>query len=249
MASKLFYCLNYTWRIVVTGSLFFGFGVGALLLVYCVIPFVGKQKVQQVISSSFRFFVFIAQTLGVISVKFKYFEKLQHDKGCLIISNHPTLLDYVLIISQLKQCNTIVKDELWNNFFLRKIICLANYIPNNKFIDIVPLIRASLEAKNNILIFPEGTRTVSGQPVKLKRGTAQIALRLGVPIRIVKITCKPHTLAKENSWYNIPEQRPLFTLEAMELVDPKEFLRDSIEFSIAARHLTKYLQTRLADKI
>jgi 1-acyl-sn-glycerol-3-phosphate acyltransferase len=248
MFKKLLYFINYLWRVLATGLFFSFFGIGALLIVYLIVPWLGRHKTQHVISNSFRFFIFAAQVFGLIGVKFKSFEKLQHDQGCLIISNHPTLLDYVLIISQLKQCNTIVKDELWNNVFLKKIIRLANYIPNKKFTDIIPLIQQALKEKNNILIFPEGTRTVPRQPIKLKRGAAQIAIRLGAPIRIVRITCQPHTLAKSHNWYNIPPKKPLFTLEAKEIIDPKEFLRDSNVPSIAARHLTQYLQTRLVDK-
>lgn len=249
MFKKNLHFINYIWRILITGLFFSSFGIGAFLLSYLAIPFIGKRKAQHVISYAFRFFVFTARILSLAGIKFKNFEKIQLDQGCLIISNHPTLIDYVLIVSQLKQCNTIVKNELWNNFFLKKIIQLAGYIPNKKFTEILPLIQKSLEVKNNILIFPEGTRTLPGKPIKLRRGAAQIAIRLKTPIRIINITCKPHTLTKKNSWYNIPEKKPIFTLEAGELIDPEEFLRDSTPSSVAARHLTEYLQTKLSNKI
>ena len=135
---KINYYLNYGWRVLATGSCFAFFGVGAICLVYIVIPLVGKDKAQQTISKAFRFFVFILESFGLIRVEFKNLEKLQNDRGCLIISNHPTLLDYVFIVSKLNRCNTIVKEALWDNIFLKKIIQLAGYIPNREFAKFFP---------------------------------------------------------------------------------------------------------------
>ena len=241
--------INYIWRIIATGSLFAFFSIGALIIVYIILPLSGKNKTPGIIRKAFRLFVFGAEILGVAKIEFKNFDALQNDRGCLIVSNHPTLIDYVLIFSQLKQCDTIVKEELWNNFFFKKLVTLANYIPNKKFTDIIPFIQKSLKKENNVLIFPEGTRTTPGNPMKLKRGAAQLAIRLNVLIRTIKITCNPSTLTKKTKWHNIPEIKPHFTLIVGEIVDPEDFLRDTTEPSIAARRLTNYLQNILTNKI
>jgi 1-acyl-sn-glycerol-3-phosphate acyltransferase len=243
------YYINYLWRIIATGIGFSIFGIGAICLVYIVIPLCGKKKAQPIISNSFRCFTFIVESFGLMRFDFKNFDKLKDDHGCLIISNHPTLLDYVLIVSQLKHCDTIVKEALWQNPFLKKIVQLAGYIPNKEFAEIFPLIQQSLVAGNNILIFPEGTRSEPNQPLKLKRGAAQVAVRLGAPIRIIKITCQPSTLTKKNNWYNIPEKKSLFTIEAGELIDAKKFLRDTGCPSLAARRLTKYIEEIMNYKL
>jgi len=240
--NKLYYYVNYIWRLLATAICFASFGIGSLFLVYVIIPIVGKSKTQNVISTAFRFFVGMVQGLGVLRFEFKNFEKMQSDHGCIIVSNHPTLFDYVLIISRLKKCNTIVKEPLWNNIFMKGIIQLAGYIPNKSIDENFILIKKSLDAGENILIFPEGTRTVPGHPINFKRGAAQLAVRLGAPIRIIKITCNPSTLTKNNKWYNIPKEKALITLEVGELIDSNKFLHDTGMPSLAARHLTEHLQ-------
>lgn len=249
MAKKLIYYMNYSWRVLATGCCFAFFGIGAIILVYIIIPIIGKNRAQLAISHSFSFFIFIMESFGVMKAEFKNFEKLQNDHGCLIISNHPTLLDYVLIVSKLKKCNTIVKEKLWQNIFLKKIVQLANYISNEKVEQLFPLLQNSLNAGENILIFPEGTRTTINKPLKLKRGAAQISIRLGIPIRVIKIECKPITLTKGKKWYNVPKTKAIITLEACELIDPSSFLRDTNQHSLAARHLTNHLQNILTKDI
>lgn len=245
MIKLIGYYLNYIWRVVATGGCFLFFSLGAVFLVYVIIPIAGKSKVQQVIREAFRLFVFALRTLGLMQFKFMNLEKLQNDHGCVIVSNHPTLIDYVVIVSKLKQCNTIVKEALWQNIFFKKLIQLAGYIPNQRFIEILPLIQNSLQSGNNLLIFPEGSRTTPGKPAKFKRGAAQIALKLGVPIRVIKISCNPSTLTKNNKWYNIPKTKPLYTLEVGELIDSNAFLSDTPTPSLSARKLTQYLQNVL----
>lgn len=257
MLKKLYYYLNYIWRIAMTGEFFLFFSVGAIFLVYVIIPIVGRRNAQPTISAAFRFFTFAAQKLGIARFEFSRIKKLQSDRGCIIVSNHPTLIDYVIIISRLKRCNTIVKESLWDNPFFKKLIQTAGYIPNKKFAEIFPLVESSLRAGENILIFPEGTRTTPDQQyqqqhhepptLKLQRGAAQIAIRTGAPVRILKITCTPSTLAKGERWYNIPKKCPLFTVEVGELIDSRKFLRDTGSPSLAARRLTEYLQKILTN--
>ena len=165
----------------------------------------------------------------------------------MIISNHPTLIDYVVIISKIKHCDIIVKGSLWHNLFIQKMVRVAGYIPNRQSDETFELIKNTLDKGNNILIFPEGTRSIPNQPLSLKRGTAQIAVRIQTPIRVIKITCKPITLTKQNKWYKIPPQKPRFTLEVMELIDPNEFLKNTPAPSLAARHLTRHLKNILEE--
>ncbi len=129
MLKQLSYYINYIWRLVGTRLCFLVFGIGSIFLGYIIIPVARlstsdpKQKnyrAQHLISIAFRIFVFSMQFLRLASFEFINFEELQSNQGCLIISNHPTLLDYVIIVSKLTHCNTIVKEQLWHNVFLKK---------------------------------------------------------------------------------------------------------------------------------
>lgn len=251
MMKQINYYINYYWRVIATGICFSVFGLGGACLGYIILPIIkftskdleqGKYRAQYMIHLSFRLFVFMMSRLGLVTYKFQRFDQLQNDKGCLIISNHPTLIDYVVIVSQLKCCDTIVKEKLWYNPFLKNVVRAANYIPNKQSDETFELIKSTLIKGNNILIFPEGTRTTPGEPMTLKRGAAQIAVRAKVPIRIVKISCEPSTLAKENKWYEVAKTKPIFVVEVGERIDSGEFLKNTKELSIAARRLTRYIK-------
>lgn len=251
MIRKLYYAINYVWRIIATGILFIFFGIGGMCLGYIIMPLIGltsdpkrkKYRAQYAIHLTFRLFVLGMQWLGLANLTFKNFEALQHDKGCLFISNHPTLIDYVMIVSQLKRCDTIVKQKLWQNLFLKKVVQSAGYIPNVQSQETFERIKSTLCEGNNVLIFPEGTRTTPNKPLKLKRGAAQIAIRTQAPIRIITIHCTHSTLTKHSKWYHIPKEKLQFTLTVGALIDPRDFSTHIP--SLAARQLTRHLKNIL----
>ena len=46
----------------------------------------------------------------------------------LIVANHPSLLDYVILAAELPVCDCIVKRALWHNVFLGGVVRAADYI-------------------------------------------------------------------------------------------------------------------------
>ncbi|WP_440617528.1 lysophospholipid acyltransferase family protein [Cysteiniphilum sp. 6C5] len=254
--------INYLWRLIATGFCFLLFSLGGLLLGYIIIPMVliiakiirlkqqKKYIAQYCIYLTFRFFTATMSGLGLIRFDFIGFEKLKKDKGTLIIANHPTLIDYVSIVSKLPFCDNIVKAQLWHNRFIRRVISTAGYIPNIDPEQTFSDIKATLHAGNNLLMFPEGTRSIPNMPIQLKRGAAQIAIRANAPIRIIHLSCTPSTLAKNDKWYKIPTTKPIFTLTVKDLIDTQTILNECNQLpSVAARRLTKILQQQLQGHI
>ncbi len=208
-----------------------------------------KKVIQRLIHYAFRTFIFLLSGFGLMSFRFIGIDKLKQDKGCLFIANHPTLIDYVAIVSKLPTCDNIVKNSLWQNKYVRNVISSAGYIPNIDPEQTFDAIKSTLQKGNNLLMFPEGTRTVPGQPISLKRGAAQIAIRANAPIRIIHLSCQPNTLAKNEKWYKIAPVKPRFTLKVGQLIDPNTILQETGLPSIAARKLTRVLQKQLEKKV
>ena len=84
------------------------------------------------------------------------------------------------------------------------------------------------------MIFPEGTRTVPGQPMQMQRGAANVALRGARVLTPVFITCDPPTLSKNLPWYRIPPRRPTFTLRAGDDIDLEAYRRRAIADCVTA---------------
>lgn len=250
--------INYIWRILATGFCFAVFSFGGLLLSVTVFPAIrlivtgpGRRQnlTQAVIHLSFRLFVWFMEACGVLQVTVVGSEKLKNIKSCLIIANHPCLIDVVLIISLLKKTGCIVKQSLWSNPFLHGVVSSAGYIKNSA--DPESLLNECMEymgAGSPLIIFPEGTRSTPGNPLKFHRGAANIALRSKEPITPVIITCHPPALLKNEKWYHVPRtDRVHITLRVGDTINVHPFIEDSLP--VASRKLTQFLETYFQREI
>ncbi|PQJ52121.1 1-acyl-sn-glycerol-3-phosphate acyltransferase [Vibrio jasicida] len=246
--------LNQYWRVFATGFCFSVFGLGGLVLSFVVIPLIGlttsdqtakEYKVQGAIQFAFNTFCKLMKFTGAIDYKIIGADIIQQDHNCLIVANHPSLIDYVLIASQLKRCDCLVKSAIWANPFMKHIVKAAGYIPNEAPDDLLTMCEERFDNGNVLLIFPEGTRTTPGVKSKLQRGAAQIAVRTQRDLRVVHITVTPSFLTKEKKWYQVPATKPFFKVEVKDKVEIEPFIKQTTSPTIAARRL----QQHLADTI
>ena len=161
----------------------------------------------------------------------------------IIIANHPTLIDVVALISLIPRADCVVKQGLWNNFFLKRVVRVADFINNDQDVNkLIENCKKTLEEGYNLVIFPEGTRTVPDQPIKLQRGAANIAVRCHQNLLPVIIDCNPTTLTKQEKWYQIPPRRAQFSMRVIEEINITPFLLKEKNESIAARRLTEHIR-------
>ncbi|TCM63223.1 1-acyl-sn-glycerol-3-phosphate acyltransferase [Acinetobacter calcoaceticus] len=242
MQRKLQHKLNYAWRFAATGLSFASFGVGGMAIGTVIAPLIKlstsdqalrRQRSQQVIRYSFNGFTQMLVKLGVMSYEVEGLEQLQNSRQELVIANHPTLIDVVVLIGLMQQANCVVKQDLWSNPFTKGPVQSAGYILNagsEQFMqDCVQHLQQDQAA--SLLIFPEGTRTAQGQILNdFQRGAANIALRAHIPIRPILITCTPSTLTKNEKWYQIPSRPFHLHIRVLEAVRIEDLL-DNIQVS------------------
>ena len=244
------------WRQFGTGLSFSMFGLGGLFLALFVFPalnvFIRDDQrraaaAQRIVHISWRLFIWFMRTLGVMEFDSQGGDVLRGEQGTLVVANHPSLIDVVLIMSLMRCTQCVVKPGVWRNPFMRGVVRATGYIPNlgdpEKLID--DCVRA-LRAGNNLVIFPEGSRTVPGEKIRIQRGFANIALRAMAPIRIVLMSCDPPTLRKGEKWYQSPAKKPHFRLRVCERVDPHPFAK-SEPSSLAVRSLARHIAQRLSE--
>ncbi len=244
----MFKLMNRYWRIFSTGLSFIVFGLGGLFLSFFVFPIVlvaiqdplkKKKVIRKIITLTFRFFMNFMHTLGVIRFKTESIETLHSENSCLLIANHPTLIDVVSIIAHCPNACCIVKEELWSNTYVRKIVQAAGYIPNT---DADLMLKRCEEAISNgdvLIIFPEGTRTKPNEEPKFQRGAAHIALMLKCEVRCVEINCSPITLTKGLPWYRVPSRRADFTLSVRDRINSNDHVLEDMPRPKAARVITR----------
>jgi lysophospholipid acyltransferase (LPLAT)-like uncharacterized protein len=93
----------------------------------------------------------------------------------------------------------------------------------------------------SLIIFPEGTRSRPGEPLKFHRGPSNIALSSHKDITPITIRCEPATLMKNQRWYKIPTQPAHYTFKACETIATTGYMANGQLQSAAARQLTRDL--------
>lgn len=257
MLNRLF----YIWRLLATGWCFLSFSLGGLLLAVLVFPFFNlvsvfvpatkarHHRAQAVIHHAFGFFIWQMRLLGIMRMEVINPEKLQSSKPKLILANHPTLVDVVLLISLIKHTNCVVKKAIFRDPFLGGVVRAAGYINNDGTDAIIDECVAALRGGDNLLIFPEGTRSVPGQTLKFQRGAAHIAARSGVDIVPVTITCDPPTLTKADKWYHIPPRPFHLRAEVGDPLDIAQIISTDDTPSIVSRRVTNFLHDYFTQRL
>lgn len=247
--------LNRIWRLVMTGFCFALFGLGGLLLsltwfnlLLLVVRDDNKRCriARRSISASFRLFLTVARSIGVLDYRIHGADCLRNERGCLVVANHPTLIDYVLLASVMPETDCLVKSALLKNPFVSGVIRAADYLVNSQAETLLPQCQERLGRGNTLLIFPEGTRTEPGKKMSLQRGAANIAVRCRRDLRIVAICCSEHLLDKQSKWYDVPLTKPLFEIKVRGRVPIEHFYDGKTpEPALAARQLNRYLSQQL----
>ena len=133
---------------------------------------------------------------GLFRCDLQALDALRSEGALIIVPNHPSLLDAILIISRLPRLSCIAKASLADNWFLGSGIRLASYIRNDSPVKLVKLALQELRAGNQLLIFPEGTRTLTIPVGAFKGGFALMGRKAGVPVQAVFIETSSDYLAK-----------------------------------------------------
>jgi 1-acyl-sn-glycerol-3-phosphate acyltransferase len=241
--------LNRAWRIFATGFAFVLFGLVALVISVTLFPLlrlstwnadIARSRIQHAMQLTFRAFMQITRALGILTYRIEGVERLR-EPGRLIVANHPSLLDVVLLVSHMPQVDCVVKRSLWRNPFLHWPASWAGYLPAVAGLQLVEDCSASLRRGRSLLVFPEGTRSVPGKPLHLQRGAAHIALTADSQILPVTITCDPPTLFKANPWFRVPV-RP-FRLHAVvgAPIAARDFIQGNEARARTARRLTQWM--------
>ena len=105
--------------------------------------------------------------------------------GCIIASNHLSHLDpIVLALGSPRILSFLAKEELFVGIF-GKLIAALNAFPLQRGKGDITAIRVSLDKlKRNqaLIVFPEGTRSLTGELKKAQLGVGMLAAKSGVPV-------------------------------------------------------------------
>jgi len=250
--------LNFAWRLFATGFCFSAFGIGGMFMGYLILPLIhllsrnrriANRRCQYLVHLSFRLFIGVMRGLRVLSYEMVGREQLHQSDSKLIVSNHPSLIDIVFIVSLLPQAVCAVKKAAWSNPFMAGVMWATGYVPNDEPMRFIDDCVENVQDGQRLVIFPEGTRTVPGQPMKLRRGAATIIAKSAQSFIPIHITSDPTTLTKAEKWYQIPHRKVHFKIVIGGSYDPRSMLVGETSLVRTNRKVNEVLKTLLSGGI
>jgi 1-acyl-sn-glycerol-3-phosphate acyltransferase len=245
--------INRWWRVAATGFSFVTFGLGGLVLggvaPLLLIAVRHRQRraalVRWAIHHLFRAFVAMMCVLGVCSLEVRNRERLRR-RGLLILASHPSLIDVVFLMSLVRDADCIVKATLLRNPFTRGPVRAAGFVCNDSGPGLIDDCVASVRAGNNLIVFPEGTRTPAGSALgRLQRGAANLAVRGELAITPVRISCSEQLLGKNEKWWRVPCRPGHFVIDVGDDIPIASHLAEDGAQALAARRLNDELARHL----
>jgi 1-acyl-sn-glycerol-3-phosphate acyltransferase len=197
---------NWFKGVVQTAAFFFAYfmfaAIGMVVSVICVLPAFlfqgGRARFfgQKLIQALFTFFMGYLRVFGLVELDASDVSELRAAEGLIIAANHPGLLDAVLVVSQLPHAVCLMKGSLARNLIFSGTARLAGYVHNKSGVGLVKKCEERLKEKANLLVFPEGTRTVGGKLLPFKMGFALVAVLTRSPVQTIIITANSNYLGK-----------------------------------------------------
>jgi 1-acyl-sn-glycerol-3-phosphate acyltransferase len=243
-------------RLVGAGFMFAFFGAGSLALSYVLLPLrlagvadpaERARRAHRTVARGFTLFHDLMRGLGLLRYDPREVDLGLPEGPCVVVANHPTLVDVTATCAAMGSACTVVKSELFRNPFVGRLLRASWHIDAGDGASMAgaAVIQGALDrlaAGLRVLIFPEGTRSPAGGLRRFRRGAFEIACRADVPVALVFITCTPPALSKGLPWYAQPKRPIRLEVSPLGVLRPADFDRDARRL---ARHAQELYRARV----
>ncbi len=213
------------------------FNVTAFVL-YPLLPgATGRRLGRAAISRGYRGYWRFTRPFGMLRLQADALDALRDEAGLVIIANHPSLLDAMVIVARLPRAACVMKASLMLNPLLAAGALLARYIPNDSAHGMIRRAVTDLREGGQLVMFPEGTRTTRAPINTFAPGFALIAKHARAPIQTVFIDTHSPYLSKGWPPWRLPPLPIEFSVRLGRRFEPRadhEELTREIEAYFAA---------------
>jgi 1-acyl-sn-glycerol-3-phosphate acyltransferase len=130
----------------------------------------------------------------ILRTKFDIQNEVRHIHSSVVVCNHLSYLDPILLISLFPRQVTIVKSTFFKVPFFGWLLKTSGYVPSMPSEMLGPTMIKNLEeikkhlmAGGNLFVFPEGTRSRDGKLAPFNKGVFGIARYCNAPLKIIFI--------------------------------------------------------------
>jgi len=175
-------------------------------LLFSVLPArLGRRLGRLGIMIGFRIYLHFLSLFCACRFDLSEIDRLRGEGPLILVANHPSLLDVVLIVSRLPNAVCVMKAALMDNILLGAAARLARYIRNDAPLSMVRQARVELEQGAHLVIFPEGSRTRVFPIDACTPASALMAHAAGVPLQALLIEFSSPYLGKHWPLFRKPE--------------------------------------------
>jgi 1-acyl-sn-glycerol-3-phosphate acyltransferase len=207
-------------QLLLLGLMSLGWNAAALLLHPLLPRATGLRVGRAMIARGYGWFWRIARRSGMLRLDAGPLDVLRDEPGLMVVANHPSMLDAMMLVARLPRCACIMKASLLRNPLLGPAARLARYIRNDSAYGMVMCAVQDLQAGGQLVLFPEGTRTTR-QPVNpFHPSFTLIARRAQAPIQTVFIDTDSPYLGKGWPLWRLPPLPILFSVRLGRRFEP-----------------------------
>ena len=227
-------------RSVLSAAFFLMFGAGGLLFSFLLLFPVSKPHARRILRGLFRFFVWAGGKVRLFDVAVSGGDRrrLGAVSGAVVVANHQTLIDAVILISLLGDSVCVTKEAVSRNPFMR-VVARKILIVNEGPVSVVRAAAKYLRSGVNVVVFPEGTRTPADAPEHVfHRGAAHMAIQSDSPVETVSMRCDLEILAKRQPWWDVGDRTAVYSVECRGRIEPGGFFASGMSSKDSAKALT-----------
>lgn len=193
------------------------------LVLYPLLPReVGLRVGRAAISRGYRVFWWTAQALGMMQLDSRSLDVLRDEPGLIVVANHPSMLDAVMLVARLPRSACVMKASLMRNPLLAPGARLARYICNDSPFGLIQQAVADLKRGGQLVMFPEGTRTTRPPVNPFHGGVTVIAKRAQASIQAVFIDTASPYLCKGWPLWRLPPLPIVFAVRLGRRFEPAD---------------------------
>lgn len=255
-SSRLAYMPRWL-RAALTGWAFFMFFSVTLLLGTVMLPLAlvlrlrlgDRATFTRRLNAVMRTFTAYMRDVGLIAYWPIVLPEGYEGRGCLVVANHPSLIDVVLTLSSLPQLACVAKASWYDSILMGPMLRRTTFIPGPDLTkdpieaeqSFLTRLETALRGGQSILVFPEGTRSSATSLHRFTRGAIEAAVRAGAPILPLFIDLDEEFLMKGVPFWRTPPRTPLYVFEWF---DPIETAGARLD----GKKLTRELQARYEER-
>ena len=212
----------------------------------------GKGR-RDALYSAHRHVVHFLATLDFLGLVEFRFEGTPHEQPCIMVANHPSLLDFIILLQDLPNAVCLYKSQSLDNPVLSSFVQVGGYIEGmdgtaSASKRIIASCCERLAEGHHVVFFPEGTRSESATTVRKFRTTAfHAAVKCPAPIQPVVIFCQPLILGKGQRWTEVARHRNIMTIRYLPVIHVEDLPETEQTANGLARAVREEILSALAE--